>query len=589
MMIKSESLGDEAKLHLYSQLKRIVKNDLKEKILLLEMYLGIPKEDTSYEDLNNRLIAALKSWPNHQTSPSPTELLLQLSVTEQFIKSIIFTVDLNNYKKHIENSSSGFKNAIQLIRDGEINLNKNLDLNFSKKDQSIYGNVYRKFINTDDLNWYNAYSHRNKSAHISEFINIQIAYERIYSILYVILESLWKYKIQIEALYFNNLIFSLKSKHDYFDSIVRKYENENLQSTFVEVSITEDLRGTKREGSIDINEKSNFWEDLSEDTESKFKYFHHTLTSTSSPNYIKIKGQAGLGKSRLMKHMEYLDAVDKKRLPIYVELKSIKTPNTSLLEIIANEAAMSVESCNLLMETEGINLYLDGVNEIMTDDSNKKIICSNIDLLHKQFPNCKIIVSDREGSSITTKRDVPTYIIDSLSPNLIEIFISKNTTRSYSEEIKIILNENKNLYKVINTPFILITFISLVESDKFNSNLNNKMVLVKTFINELIYRESTLKNEIRADKIKQILPFLFLKEDFSTIEKEYFTRNQITKKFNDAKTYFGFELDTVEVLELITQMGILENNTQHDTYRFSNEHYKEHFQNEAILLKEDLY
>jgi hypothetical protein len=254
----------------------------------------------------------------------------------------------------------------------------------------------------------------------------------------------------------------------------------------------------------------------------------------------------------------------------------------------AEKAGLDEKACSLLMTSGGMSLYLDGVNEILCSDKNKRIVCSQIDELAAKYPKTKILVSDRESSQVSIRMDIPTFLICKLDETMIHEFIHKNSkSKDCEDKINNALKENNYLYNIVKTPFMLETFIGLVEHRGYKKGITNENQLIEVFVKSLIYREANEKKEIRADKIEMLLTYLFVEQKTSEDGRISFTKPGILARFRKCKEHYGFEIDTDEILEIIVQMGFLEKVQGDERYTFANEFYEDYFFNKALLWVEE--
>jgi hypothetical protein len=429
------------------------------------------------------------------------------------------------------------------------------------------------------LHWSRVYSFRNEDAHACRKYGYNKSLTYILSILFVLIESTWKYKSEIEALYAEHIIFNGINKKEYFRRIIKEYESKNYQKTFVLMNSSK----------VDpMSSWFSFEKDEDDDGNSLGSCLDIMNMTNEDGNYLKLIGEAGLGKSRAMRHLQYNDAKEGKVFPVYVELKELSDFKFSIMELIAEKAGLDEKACSLLMTSGGMSLYLDGVNEILCSDKNKRIVCSQIDELAAKYPKTKILVSDRESSQVSIRMDIPTFLICKLDETMIHEFIHKNSkSKDCEDKINNALKENNYLYNIVKTPFMLETFIGLVEHRGYKKGITNENQLIEVFVKSLIYREANEKKEIRADKIEMLLTYLFVEQKTSEDGRISFTKPGILARFRKCKEHYGFQIDTDEILEIIVQMGFLEKVQGDERYTFANEFYEDYFFNKALLWVEE--
>lgn len=567
-----------AKELLYDELENYIFKDRKGKIDLFDKFLCLSKEETQFDGLNDIISSTLNAWAEGEVSTQ--DVLKSLSVTEQYIKSIIYMVNRQVYDE-IMSKNESFKNAIIFI--GMTKLKEpygNLDLKLTSWEERSNMTLEEKYKDSPtQLHWAIAYAFRNEDAHSCRKYGISKSLSQILSILFVLIESTWKYKSRIEALYTEHTIFNGINKKDYYSRIIKEYESKNCQKTFVL------MNGSKVDP---LSSLFSFDKDEEEEACNLETCLDIMKMVNEDSNYIKLIGEAGLGKSRVMKHLQYNDAKEGIAFPVYVELKELSDFKSSIMELIAEKAGLDDKACVLLMKSGGMRLYLDGVNEMLCSDKNKRILCSQIDELAVKYPKTIILVSDRECSQVSVRMDIPTFLICKLDKDMINEFIHKNSeSKEYEDRAYKVLEENNYLYNIVKTPFMLGTFIGLVEHGGYKKRITNESQLIEVFVKSLIYREAYEKKEVRADKIEMLLTYLLVGQ--KSLEDRRFScgKEVVLARFRKCKEYYGFEIDTDEIFEIIVQMGFLEKVQGDERYTFTNEFYENYFFNKAFSWVEE--
>lgn len=579
MKFVESKLNNNTKTFLEDELKATITSNLKKKIEMFDKYLCISKDGTDYDNLDDTISNALNNWADGESSK---EVLNHLKITEEYLKSLVNLFNPADYER-IMSEASSFRELIIFLGMTKLKRTGNLDLILYESEIERGMTLEEKYKNdSNQYHWAVGYTFRNEYSHTHKKYGYKETINYIYSVLYVLLETTWKYGPKIERMYTDKLIFDGINKNGYFNKVTEVYEKKNLQNTFVVMSIiNEDSKKTELVNKVDEEDEENVEKtNLIPSLDIMKVADHHK-------NYRKLIGEAGLGKSRLMRYLQYKDAKEREMFPVYVELKELSDLQLTTKELIAIKAGLNEEACDLLMQIGGMSLYLDGINEILCSDNDKRIICGQISDLAKEYPKTKILVTDRENSYITVK-GIPTYLLVKLDETLVHEFISKNARdEETKEKIYKILGEEKYLYDIVKTPFMLEAFISLVENNEYTSDITNESKLSGKFVECLIRRESEEKLEGRASKIKFLLAHLFIKNGKCDDKISVFTENQILFQFKRCMEFYSFQVDSVEILELIVQMGILVK-SQDEKYSFANEFYKDHFRHQGRELLREL-
>lgn len=117
-------------------------------------------------------------------------------------------------------------------------------------------------------------------------------------------------------------------------------------------------------------------------------------------NKVMISSSAGMGKSTIMKYM-FISAIEEKiGIPIFIELKRLKSNNTILDEIIEKVKPISNNFKNeellLLIEQGNFIFFLDGYDEINNDDV--QIVTEDLQqFISKAYKNIFIVTSRPEN------------------------------------------------------------------------------------------------------------------------------------------------------------------------------------------------
>jgi len=101
-------LTEDTKNFLENELENIVEQNLRKKIELLDKYLCLPQEGIEYKGLSDRITRALNDFANGE---SPLDILNDLAITEQHLKSLVYKYDRRKYDE-IVSFGEVFKNII---------------------------------------------------------------------------------------------------------------------------------------------------------------------------------------------------------------------------------------------------------------------------------------------------------------------------------------------------------------------------------------------------------------------------------------------------------------------------------------------
>lgn len=420
-------------------------------------------------------------------------------------------------------------------------------------------------------NWAYAYNARNLSSHegkITSMFGKAMNYVVVYSTVYIMVVATWKFKDRISGLLKSYEIRGSFDRVKYLNEIISTYENDNNHKTFVVMNSI--ARNTDRQqGGAD--EKNN--EGIS--------VLEIMSTLGEDQNYCKLIGEAGIGKSRLMKHLEYMDAKNNgaKVLPIYVELKNMVDVHSEPINLIAERLGVSTEVCDKILKAYDVHLYLDGVNEMLCHDEVKSHLCRKIDRLAADYPDACILVSDRENSQLTISGDIPTYLLCKLKRDMVKKFVMANSQASVWGDVLKIIEDNSEIVDAVSTPLMLLFLIKIVEEGRYDTNIKTEKDIRKCYVEGIINREVKEKGEIRALKIQYFLASLAISDLNENDELTKYPQAAVLRTFKKcADTYGIINVDMTELLELIKQMGLLKTeNADDEIYTFANKQFEEYF------------
>ncbi|RYX89850.1 NACHT domain-containing protein, partial [bacterium] len=302
-------------------------------------------------------------------------------------------------------------------------------------------------------------------------------------------------------------------------------------------------------------------------------------------------GDAGMGKSTTLEYLAQADAEKKLKdssnvLPVYISLGLLTEKEVSLKQSIFNRIGVEAAMGEKMLEEGRINLFLDAVNEIPKDFNNqlRTLRHKEIQKLLNDYKKCFIIVSNRPQDENYFK-DIPVFQLQKLDREQIELFVKRNADDPPVE--KIILNEIKNderLEKIIMTPLMLSRLIEIVrvkgEIPKSEGEIIDK------FIQSLYLREAEEKLDANFNKrvIHRLLRFLGYESLENKDTNSGMTEDEVLNYLVESKSKYGFEINTIYVLGIATQLGILEK--RDEMYTFAHQAYQDyyHSQEERAIL-----
>lgn len=377
------------------------------------------------------------------------------------------------------------------------------------------------------------------------------------------------------SVYLENLKTKFREKITRFVHIKGK-EDIHLSNTYV----------IEQRDDIDLNPD----EDLEQPLERRGTV--DTLRKNQVPEKrMMLWGEAGMGKTTTLEYLAYQDAEahlqdSTQNIPVYLALGLLTDKNISIKQNIFNRLQIDSTVGELLLKQGKINLFLDAVNEIPQDDNNqlRTFRQREIDNLLKDYPKTFIIITNRpQDTNIFNK--MPVFILQKMDNTQIAQFLERNALNKQAKsKIETAIKNDQRLKDIIKTPFMLSRLIEVVERKE--EVPTNKGDIIHEFIHGLYVREQIDKKDANFNQkiIHRLLRYL----GYESLEKKGtnagLTEDEILNIFAKRKTELGVQIDTVYVLEISTQLGIL--TKQDNLYVFSHQEYQDyyHFEEETTIL-----
>ena len=510
-----------------------------------------------FNAMNKLLLQGGSKIENHSFFP-------ELAKIEPCLRKILYLLDRPKYSQ-LSSQNKGLNAFISAL-----NLNSG-NVRLSGTDPSTYLNDPQL---TDHL--LIVYQLRNIESHqCAEWTNAQL-YNNIQSVLSIYLMILDKHYTQLSSLINEYFEIEVKdfSKHlveiqNSFTNKINRYihiqgkENYRLtESIVIEQSVSKDLEEepVERKGTI------------------------AELRATNIPEKrMLIWGDAGLGKTTSLEYLAYIDADYRIKtsdgpIPVYLALGLLTDKTVSIKQAIFNKLNVDVAYGEKMLVDGNINLFLDAVNEIPKDEnfSLRTIRNKEIQQLINQYPNTFIIVSNRP-QDINEFKGIPVFVLQKLDIDQIKLFIQKNTVdfAFVADKINAELDNDDRLHKIISTPLMLSRLIEIVRTQ--GEIFKSEGEIIHQFLHSLYTRERLEKKDANFDikKIHRLLRYL----GYSSLEKKDtnagMSEDEVLNYFVECKQKFGFEIDTIYVLETVTQLNILEKNET--LYAFAHQAYQDYY------------
>jgi predicted NACHT family NTPase len=301
---------------------------------------------------------------------------------------------------------------------------------------------------------------------------------------------------------------------------------------------------------------------------------------------IRILGQGGTGKTTTLEFLFNQDALNYKKhpssskLPVIISLSSLAIDET-IIERIAKKISSEVNDAEGLLRTNRMNIYLDGVNEILDSRESKRMKLQEIGSFIDDFPDLSIVISDRfEYDSYQSNMfNVPSYLIQKLSSNQIQEFVEKycDEDDSLSDRVMRTLKSKEGIEELLLRPLVLTRAIEIIKID--NDLPKQEGQIIEKFLDILLKREKDEKKDplLNVNNFKLLLSyvadFVWKEKNKSNIPIHEFTFRKLLLK---AASELGMEKSNAGyILRIGYELEILSKNDEY--IQFYHQSYLEFF------------
>lgn len=289
--------------------------------------------------------------------------------------------------------------------------------------------------------------------------------------------------------------------------------------------------------------------------------------------YITIIGNAGSGKSTLIKYL-FTNCIDEKfKIPIKVELRYLNDYKGNLIEYIKNhifefqKLAMKDGIAERLLESGNFLFFLDGYDELNT--SIKESTTKSIDDLVSRFNKNNFMLTSRPYTGVELLPSFHNYNVSDLIDDEIVSFVNKQIPPNENELREKIIEaiqkpENAQYDSFLRNPLLLSMFILTFQSyanipqkkSVFYRQVFDTLYSLHDSISKLAYvrkKESGLSKEQFEDILK-LFSFISFFDDKFIFDIDY-----LNEKFNlikEKKRNTTFDNQLI-VNDLTIAVGIL--------------------------------
>lgn len=323
------------------------------------------------------------------------------------------------------------------------------------------------------------------------------------------------------------------------------------------------------------------------------------LNLFDNSNYISFVGNAGSGKTMLMKYI-YLEFIKHRyKIPIVIELRNLNNFKGNIQEyiysvIFDNKLSPNKKILERLLDSGNFIFLLDGYDEIFSE--NKEKITIDIDSFIDKFNKNYYLITSRPGANVESIPRFECYNVCPLNPLQIYQFLEKQIKGIEQEEdfleriTKAIKNAESRMYRAyLSSPLLLSMFILTFDSypelpktkSKFYWNVfdtlctkHDSLTKKGGFLHE---RKTKLSNE-EFEIILKWFSYTSLFDGKFGFDSEYI-QNKL--KLIKKELQLSFNIESV-IYDLTVSIGIIIIDGLE--YKFPHKSLQEYFS--ALLIKE---
>lgn len=308
-------------------------------------------------------------------------------------------------------------------------------------------------------------------------------------------------------------------------------------------------------------------------------------------NYITLIGNAGSGKSTIVKYL-FINAVQTSyKIPIKIELRYFNEYKYSFTDYIYDEIFLfhklgfTNQIIERLLGEDSFVFFLDGYDEI---SSNKKEqVTQEIDKFVSRFSKNKFLITSRPYTNIDTLPFFSNYVVCNLDDKEIFSFVKKqisNSEKELAEKIIKAINQidNRSYRTFLSNPLLLsmfiLTFQSYSEIPKKRSDFYKQVFDTLYSVHDSVSKLSFVREKISGlpkegfEDILRLFSFIsFFEEKFIFQEEYLYQKLNIIK---EKKKNLEFDNDHL-VEDLQVAIGIL--NKEGLDYTFPHRSLQEYF------------
>ncbi len=379
----------------------------------------------------------------------------------------------------------------------------------------------------------------------------------------------------------------------YLNTLVFPNQQINLLELYHPLTLNKDFLIKKvQRKNLKVQDESLLDKEIEDKTEKFLIDDKINLNFIESHRRLLIRDRAGMGKSTMMKYLNFQVLAKEIGIPIFIELRRLSDKNDILNEILS---LINGDSCSFnkifiskLLELGEFVFFLDGFDEIKSE--SKETITNNIQRFIAENENNIFIISSRPEDSLYSFGNFQLFSIEPLTKPDYENLLRKYDFIGGSSIADKIINDlktsNKEIQNFLGNPFLVSL---LYRSYNFNNHIPSKR---STFYDELymaLFKSHDLsKNAFKRPKLSDldVLDFRLILRDFAFHSS---LNGEIEYTYSDLSSYITQAKERIDNLTFKTSHYIedLETNVpllvkEGVNYRWSHKSIQDFFTAEFI-------
>jgi hypothetical protein len=331
--------------------------------------------------------------------------------------------------------------------------------------------------------------------------------------------------------------------------ILRVYNSNQIASQFDKKKYAQDLINEYNSSEFS---KSYFLNTKWYDPKANSAQYDVATILNIKPLQLKMLGEPGAGKSTALLKIENnlakrIAKGDNALIPVRINLGTISLDDNIIVNAVKNTLKTDFDTALQGIENNDFCLLLDGYNEILDLDTQRKF-AGELDVLISRFPKLSVILTDRAVTAprIKVMSNARCLYLFNLTNDDKLLYFQKNASKPETFEI---IKRNPLSYQLLNTPLKLKHFLALTEK-----NGRVPVNFTEEYIEMIFEREMLEKKDMNLNYLPSYLEALAISERPFTVIKAL----SVIAKVNNV---LGYTIpDSMVCLDLAINMGILSKN-----------------------------